>query len=52
MYTELDGMPIRRFGIKKTPYAVYYYVDEAKKEAVVISVWSGQRGKGPPLNVR
>jgi plasmid stabilization system protein ParE len=52
VYTELEGTPIRRLGIKRTPYAVYYYVDEAKSEAVVISIWSGQRGEGPPLRVR
>jgi len=49
---QLDGVLVRRLGIKKTPYAVYYYVDEAKREAVVISIWIGQRGDGPPLRVR
>ena len=46
VYTELEGRTIRRVLIKKTPYMVYYYVDEDRREAVLISVWSAQRGEG------
>ncbi len=49
VYAEIDGETVRRVQVKTTPYLVYYYVDSAGGEAVVISVWSGQRGKGPDL---
>jgi len=52
VYTEIAGEIVRRLEIRKTPYAVYYYVDEGRAEAVVISVWSGMRGHGPPLSVK
>mgnify|MGYP006270816363 CR=1 FL=1 len=46
------GEIVRRAHIHRTPYAVYYYVDEKRGDAVVISVWSGMRGEGPPLRIR
>jgi len=51
VYTVLNDIPIRRLLIRRTPYAIYYWVDEAKAEARVIAVWSCQRGEAPPLRV-
>lgn len=52
VYEKVEGEDVRRLLIRSTPYAVYYYVDETAATARVISLWSGQRGEGPPLKVR
>jgi len=40
---------VRRYRLKKTPYHVYYFIDEAVSEVVVMAVWSAMRRQGPPL---
>jgi hypothetical protein len=40
---------VRRYPLKKTPYQVYYQVNEEAGEVIVLSVWSAMRGHGPPL---
>jgi plasmid stabilization system protein ParE len=40
---------VRRYPLKKTPYHVYYRVNEEAGEVIVLSVWSAMRGHGPPL---
>jgi plasmid stabilization system protein ParE len=51
IYTELEGWTIRRVQIKRTPYMLYYYVDEMKREAVIITAWSAERGAEPLLEL-
>ncbi len=47
IYTEIEGKTIRRVQIKRTPYVLYYCVDE--NEVEIISAWSAERGSEPPL---
>ncbi|MCK5687754.1 type II toxin-antitoxin system RelE/ParE family toxin [Myxococcota bacterium] len=49
VYGKYGGVEIRRIRVKTTPYLVYYFVDTAKSEAVIVSLWSSQRGEGPSL---
>lgn len=35
--------------LKKTPYFIFYFVDEAAGVVQLDGVWSAQRGQGPPL---
>lgn len=37
----------RRVLLRRSRFHVYYVVDEAKREVIVVAVWGGQRGHGP-----
>jgi plasmid stabilization system protein ParE len=52
VYATIDGEVVRYRMIKSTPYAAFYYVDAGREVAVIISVWSLQRGERPPVRVR
>ena len=49
LYRKLEGVEVRRMRLKKTPYHLYYRVDDDNREVEVIAVWSGMRGEGPPF---
>ena len=49
LYFDEDVPGLRRFRLRTTPYFLYYSVDEDRGEFVVVALWSGMRGKGPPL---
>ena len=49
IYVRRDGDVIRRMRLGATPYFLYYLVDEAAGEVVVISAWSSERRSGPRL---
>lgn len=48
-YTKTQVPAVRRCPLRKTPYHVYYRVNETTAEVIIMSVWSGMRGRGPPL---
>ena len=43
---------VRRIAMNKTPYHVYYRVNEKLNEVVIMAVWSAMRKRGPPLATR
>ncbi len=47
VYRREEGADIRRIILPKTRYAIYY-ADEAEA-VLVVAVWHGARGSGPPL---
>lgn len=52
VFERIDDIDVRRVAIKTTPYYAYYCVDEEASAAVVIAIWSAQRGEGPVLRPR
>ena len=52
VYAKIDGEVVRYRMVESTPYAAFYFVDAQQAAVVVLSVWSRQRGEGPPLRVR
>jgi plasmid stabilization system protein ParE len=49
LYPHRSGANIRRFRLRRTPYHVFYEVDEAGTLVTVLAVWSSMRRTGPPL---
>lgn len=44
------GFPgVRRIGLNKTPYQLYYAVEDG--EVIVITLWSSMRKRGPALKI-
>jgi len=43
------GQNIRRLHLPRVRYYVYYSVDAAKGEIVVLSLWHASRGTGPKI---
>ena len=52
VFERIDAIDVRRVAITTTPYYAYYYVDETANAAIVIAIWSAQRGHGPVLRPR
>lgn len=47
VWAELEGKHVRRIGLPRTRYALYFVVEG---DLVTIhAVWHGTRGSGPPL---
>jgi plasmid stabilization system protein ParE len=47
------GIPgLRRLVLQATAYHVYYVYDAARREVIVLAVWSARRGEGPSLRPR
>lgn len=40
---------VRRYRLRRTPYHLFYAVDDATRTLNVLAVWSGARGMGPTL---
>ncbi len=49
LYKKRGVFEARRIRIGKTPYHLYYSIEDESKEILVLALWSGIRGKGPPL---
>ena len=41
---------VRVVRLRKTPYRLYYVHDQDEDQLVVLAVWSGMRGHGPPMS--
>ena len=50
-YPSADIPGLRRLRLRRTPYLVYYVPRPDHGDVVVIAVWSGMRGEGPPLRM-
>ena len=48
--TRVSG--VRRYLLRKTPYHVYYRINQETEEIIVMSVWSSMRKRGPSLKAR
>jgi plasmid stabilization system protein ParE len=49
LYAHRSGAPVRRLRLRRTPYHLFYEVDEPGKAVTVLAVWSSMREMGPPL---
>lgn len=43
------GFDARRIRLGSSPYYLYFSIDEAKQEVLVLAVWSAMRRTGPDL---
>jgi plasmid stabilization system protein ParE len=49
LYRRLKENDVRRMRLKKTPYHLYYLVNDEEREVLVLAIWSAMRNEGPPL---
>jgi plasmid stabilization system protein ParE len=40
---------VQRLLLLRTQYHIYYRVDRAAREVIIVAVWHTSRGSGPPL---
>jgi plasmid stabilization system protein ParE len=48
-YGNRGGQEVRRLRLQGTPYFLYYFVSDAEREVLVVSLWSATRADGPHL---
>jgi plasmid stabilization system protein ParE len=48
-YTERQGVRVRRLLLPRTHHHVYYEVNQADDEVMILAVWGAPRGRGPRL---
>jgi len=49
LYPSRSVPGVRRVLCPRTRYHVYYVIDDELDAAVILAVWGGKRGRGPPL---
>jgi plasmid stabilization system protein ParE len=51
-YERLSSRPARRLLLTETQYHIYFDVDEAAREVLVVAIWHSARGRPPPISGR
>ena len=49
LHKKRGAFEARRVRLGKTPYHLYYSIDDEVSEILVLAFWSGMRSEGPPL---
>ena len=48
-YPAATSASFRRLLLRRTEYHVYYLIDESARVVLITAIWSGVRGRRPPV---
>lgn len=46
---DFVAMGVRQILLRRTQYILYYRLNEARREVLIVAIWHTARGSGPPL---